>query len=241
MHGSTVTINAVLERKGARTGLITTKGFRDVYEIGRGNRPEGYNLFFKRPVPLVPRDLRLEVDERLYATGEVLKPLDEDVRERDDQRAQKQRAWRASPCACCTLTPMRSTSGASAICCASNFPKPTFHCRMKFSASSGNTSEPRRPCSNSYVGPLVSRYLISLEKMLAEGGFRGTFRVMQSNGGVMSAETAKKNAGDDDGIGAGGRRDRGGALGGSARLPAYYLFRHGRHDGEVEPDQRFSS
>src|SRR5919204_2530532 len=77
VHGSTVTINAVLERKGARTGLITTQGFRDVYEIGRGNRPEGYNLFFKRPVPLVPRDLRLEVDERLYATGEVLKPLDE--------------------------------------------------------------------------------------------------------------------------------------------------------------------
>jgi len=76
VHGSTVTINAVLERKGARTGLITTKGFRDVYEIGRGNRPEGYNLFFKRPVPLVPRDLRLEVDERLYATGEVLKPLE---------------------------------------------------------------------------------------------------------------------------------------------------------------------
>ena len=77
VHGSTVTINAVLERKGARTGLITTQGFRDVYEIGRGNRPEGYNLFFKRPVPLVPRDLRLEVDERLYATGEVLTPLDE--------------------------------------------------------------------------------------------------------------------------------------------------------------------
>ena len=77
VHGSTVTINAVLERKGARTGLITTKGFRDVYEIGRGNRPEGYNLFFKRPVPLVPRDLRFEVDERLYASGEVLRPLDE--------------------------------------------------------------------------------------------------------------------------------------------------------------------
>ena len=77
VHGSTVTINAVLEHKGARTGLLTTKGFRDVYEIGRGNRPEGYNLFFKRPVPLVPRDLRVEVDERLYATGEVLTPLDE--------------------------------------------------------------------------------------------------------------------------------------------------------------------
>src|SRR5207249_6105514 len=52
-------------------------GFRDVYEIGRGNRPEGYNLFFKRPVPLVSRDLRVEVNERLYASGELLQPLDE--------------------------------------------------------------------------------------------------------------------------------------------------------------------
>src|ERR1044072_4565735 len=77
VHGSTVTINAVLERKGARTGLITTQGFRDVYEIGRGNRPEGDNLFFKRPVPLVARDLRFETDERLYAPGEILTPLDE--------------------------------------------------------------------------------------------------------------------------------------------------------------------
>src|SRR5918996_96571 len=77
VHGSTVTINAVLERKGARTGLITTQGFRDVYEIGRGNRPEGYNLFFKRPIPLISRDLRLEVNERLYASGEALTPLDE--------------------------------------------------------------------------------------------------------------------------------------------------------------------
>ena len=59
----------MLEGKGVRVGLLTTRGFRDVYEIGRGNRPEGYNLFFKRPVPLVPRDLRLEVEERLYATG----------------------------------------------------------------------------------------------------------------------------------------------------------------------------
>src|SRR5688572_16327027 len=77
VHGSTVTINAVLERKGARTGLIATKGFRDVYEIGRGNRPEGYNLFFKRPIPLVSRDLRVEVKERLYASGELLTALDE--------------------------------------------------------------------------------------------------------------------------------------------------------------------
>src|SRR5437773_1930665 len=72
LHGSTVTINTVLERKGARTALITTKGFRDVYAIGRGNRIEAFNLFFHRPRPLVERDLTFEVAERINARGEVL-------------------------------------------------------------------------------------------------------------------------------------------------------------------------
>src|SRR5256885_14630045 len=77
LHGSTVTINTVLERKGARTALITTKGFRDVYAIGRGNRIEAFNLFFHRPKPLVARDLTFEVKERINAHGEVLTPLDQ--------------------------------------------------------------------------------------------------------------------------------------------------------------------
>src|SRR3977135_1017478 len=77
LHGSTVAINTVLERKGARTALITTKGFRDVYAIGRGNRIEAFNLFFHRPKPLVARDLTFEVAERINARGEVLTRLDE--------------------------------------------------------------------------------------------------------------------------------------------------------------------
>ena len=191
VHGSTVTINAVLERKGARTGLITTKGFRDVYEIGRGNRPEGYNLFFKRPVPLVSRDLRLEVDERLYATGEVLKPLDE-------------------PAAITTIGALKSAGLESiAVCLLHSYANPVHEQRLgqllrqQFPKAYVSLSyeilrefrEYERTSTtvlNSYVGPLVKRYLMSLEKMLGEFGFRGTFRVMQSNGGVMSAETAKK-------------------------------------------------
>src|SRR6266404_5161986 len=78
LHGTTVAINALLERKGARTALLTTKGFRDIYEIGRINRPDSYNLFFKKHRPLIERALRLEIDERIYASGEVLKPLDLD-------------------------------------------------------------------------------------------------------------------------------------------------------------------
>jgi N-methylhydantoinase A len=191
VHGSTVTINAVLERKGARTGLLTTKGFRDVYEIGRGNRPEGYNLFFKRPVPLVPRDLRLEVDERLYATGEVQTPIDEQS-------------------AAAAISALNKAGVESvAVCLLHSYANAAHEQRLgellhqQFPAAYVSLSheilrefrEYERTSTtvlNAYVGPLVSRYLVSLEKMLGAAGFRGTFRVMQSNGGVMSAETAKK-------------------------------------------------
>src|SRR5215468_5430832 len=75
VHGSTIAINTVLERKGARTALIVTKGTRDVYKIGRGNRPDAYDIWFKRPEPLVPRHLTFEVEERMLATGAVHTPL----------------------------------------------------------------------------------------------------------------------------------------------------------------------
>src|SRR5262245_65735257 len=76
LHGSTIAINTVLEKSGARTALITTAGFRDVYAIGRGNRQDAFNLFFHRPRPLVPRALTFEVRERMKATGEPLVPID---------------------------------------------------------------------------------------------------------------------------------------------------------------------
>lgn len=75
IHGTTVVINALTERKGVKTGLITTKGFRDVLEIGRGNRPDLFNLKYEKPVPFIPRYLRQEVSERMNAKGECLNPL----------------------------------------------------------------------------------------------------------------------------------------------------------------------
>ncbi len=78
VHGTTVVINAVTERNGAKTALVTTKGYRDALAIGRANRPDLYNYFYKKPVPFVPRYLRYEVDERLNYKGEVLKALSED-------------------------------------------------------------------------------------------------------------------------------------------------------------------
>src|SRR5215471_20723473 len=76
LHGSTIAINTVLEQKGARTALITTRGFRDTYAIGRGNRIEAFNLFFHRPKPLIPRELTFEITERVNADGNVLMTLD---------------------------------------------------------------------------------------------------------------------------------------------------------------------
>src|SRR5215218_2498070 len=75
IHGSTIAINTLIERKGAKTGLIVTRGTRDVYAIGRGNRPEAYNLLFLRHRPLVPRRSTREVDERVLASGDVHEPL----------------------------------------------------------------------------------------------------------------------------------------------------------------------
>src|SRR6202789_4100194 len=75
IHGSTTAINTLIERKGAKTGLLVTRGTRDVYIIGRGNRPESYNLFFHRHQPLVSRHLTREIDERVMSSGEALRPL----------------------------------------------------------------------------------------------------------------------------------------------------------------------
>ena len=191
VHGSTVTINAVLERKGARTGLITTKGFRDVYEIGRGNRPEGYNLFFKRPVPLVPRDLRMEVDERLYATGEVLTPLDENSAA---AAIASLKTAGVESIAVCLLHAYANSMHERRLgeLLRQQFPEAYVSLSHEILREYREYERTSTTALNSYVGPLVRRYLVSLEKMLAAGGFHGIFRVMQSNGGVMSADTAKK-------------------------------------------------
>src|SRR5262249_51264713 len=79
IHGSTVVINAVIERRGARTALLTTRGFRDVYEIGRINRPESFNPRFRKHRPLIPRENIFEVPERVLADASIRQPLDEDA------------------------------------------------------------------------------------------------------------------------------------------------------------------
>lgn len=191
VHGSTVAINTAIERTGAKTALIVTQGTRDVYQIGRGNRPESYNFLFKRPEPLVPRRRTYEIVERLNSEGEVIVALDGDSLEAVVERL---RADGAEATAVCLIHSWANPEHEMSVGRMLQKAAPDlFH-----SLSNEILREYREyertstTVLNSYVGPRVSRYLQDFENLLAEGGFRGQFLIMQSNGGAMSPETAKR-------------------------------------------------
>ncbi len=190
IHGTTIGINALIEHKGARTGLITTEGFRDVLEIGRGNFLKMYDVLYRRPEPLVPRGRSREVPERLTATGDVLVPLDEV-------------ALRA---ACCAL--LADGVESVAIVFLFSYRDPTHEQRaarivasempgVSVSASHRITQEWREyertstTVVNAYVQPIMDRYLGAFGKGLAGRGFQGQLLVTQSNGGAFSLDAAR--------------------------------------------------
>ncbi|MBP6942261.1 MAG: hydantoinase/oxoprolinase family protein [Syntrophorhabdaceae bacterium] len=189
IHGTTLVINSIIERKGAKTGLITTKGFRDVLEIGREIRYAPYDIFAEFPKPLVPRKYRVEVDERIRSDGSVLKALD---------RKEAQRAVRA-------LLDMGIES--IAVCLINSFENPAHEKIIEeviaqeapqVSASVSYHVLPQikeyertsTTATNAYVKPLTGRYLSKLAGRLQSIGFKGKLFIMLSSGGVTSVETA---------------------------------------------------
>ncbi|HTV38778.1 MAG TPA: hydantoinase/oxoprolinase family protein [Xanthobacteraceae bacterium] len=189
IHGSTIAINTLIERKGAKTGLIVTSGTRDVYSVGRGNRPEAYNLFFHRHRPLVPRHLTREVEERLLSSGEIFRPLD-----------------KASVAEACRALAAEGVE-AVAICLLHSYVDPT-HERIAgamvsealpnayLSLSHDILREYREferlstTVVNAYIGPKVGGYVSNLKSRLGDNGFGGELSIMRSNGGVMTPEVA---------------------------------------------------
>ncbi|VTU38596.1 hydantoinase/oxoprolinase family protein [Variovorax sp. RA8] len=190
LHGSTIAINTLLERNGANTALLITEGFRDIYEIGRVNRPDAYNLFFNKHQPLVKRSLRFEVAERLRADGSLHKPLDEGaVRE--------------------LARELKSQSiEAVAVLLLHSYRNPAHEQRVKqilqeelpgaFVSASHELSQEYREfervstvVANAYVGPRVSEYLGQLETHLSAKGFGGDFYVVQSTGGLFPIDHAR--------------------------------------------------
>ena len=185
VHGTTVVINALTERKGARTALVTTEGCRDVLEIGRANRPDIYNLRFRKQPPFVPRELRFEVTERVDYLGRVVTPLDEASVERVADRLA---AAGVEAVAVCFLHAYANPSHERA--CAEELRRRLPG--VLVTASSEITKEWREyertstAVLNAYVQPVASAYLRSLERSLRAEGIAARLDVMKSNGGTQT-------------------------------------------------------
>jgi N-methylhydantoinase A len=191
LHGSTIAINTVLERKGARTALITTSGFRDVYAIGRSNRIQAFNLFFKRPQPLVPRSLTFEIPERVLASGEVLEALDEKVTARIVSDI---KAAGVESVAVCLLHSWANPSHERRVGEMLRRALPNVFVTLSHEILREYREYERSSTTalNAFVGPRVEGYLKRLETYLRSGAFGGKIHIMRSNGGVMSISQAQE-------------------------------------------------
>ncbi len=189
IHGTTLVINAIIERKGARTGLITTRGFRDVLELGREIRYAPYNIFAEFPEPLVPRHLRQEVDERIRADGSVWLPLDE-KQARRTVLALKQAEVQSI--AVCLLNSFENPAHELALkeIIAREFPEASVSISYEVLPQIREYERTSTTVTNAYVKPLTGRYLNGLSGRLAGLGFQGQLFIMLSSGGVTSVRTA---------------------------------------------------
>ena len=190
LHGTTVAINTVLERSGARCALLTTQGFRDIYEIGRVNRPEAYNLFFKKHEPLIDRDLRYEIRERMDAEGNVLIPLDEaQVR----AAAADAVAKGVTAIAILFLHSYRNSAHEKRVKDILTAAHPDLFVTASHELSQEYREFERTStaAANAYVGPRVRRYLSEMDEHLKESGFDGNFLIVQSTGGLFDIEEAQ--------------------------------------------------
>jgi len=193
IHGTTIGINALLEGKGALTALLTTEGFRDVLEIGRGNFLRMYDVLYRRPTPLVPRGRRREVPERISARGEVLVPLGEDaVREAARALAAEGVESVAVAFLFSYLDPIHEQRAAAIL--AEELPGVAISVSHRLSREWREYERTNTTVVNAYVLPIVERYLATFEQRLAERGFRGSVLVTQSNGGASSLAAARERA-----------------------------------------------
>jgi N-methylhydantoinase A len=190
LHGSTIAINTMLERTGARTALLTTEGFRDSYEIGRINRPDAYNLFFRKHVPLVERALRFEGRERVLATGEVLTPLDEaQVRALCDQLVAAKVDAVAILLLHCYVNPSHEQRVKAIV--QHRLPKAFVTASHELSQEYREFERCSTTVANAFIGPRVSRYVAEIDAHIKSEGFDGAFLLVQSTGGLYQSRQAQ--------------------------------------------------
>jgi N-methylhydantoinase A len=189
LHGTTVASNAILELKGARTGLITTKGFRDVLEIRRIRMPRLYDLTWEKPAPLVERYLRAEVDERVNARGEVQRPLDPAEVERVLDRLLGEKI---EVLALCLIHSYANPAHEEQIreIVARRAPELLTSMSADVLPEIREYERTSTTVINAYVMPIVRRYLATLRTGLDETGVKAPLLIMQSNGGLMTDAAA---------------------------------------------------
>ena len=189
VHATTIATNAILEGRGARTALLTTRGFRDVLELRRLRTPQLYDLRFAPPPPLVERRLRLEVEERLDAEGGVVTPLDDASVAGALERA---RADGVEAVAICLLHSYRNPAHERRVreLAVELLPEVFVTASIDVLPEVREYERTSTTVINAYVGPVVRRYLGSLGRRLEEAGLARCLHVMQSNGGLMSVPAA---------------------------------------------------
>lgn len=191
LHGSTVAINSLLERKGARTALLITEGFRDIYEIGRINRPDAYNLFFRKHVPLIERRLRYEVRERLTAEGDVDTPLDEEgVHRICDRLLEEGIEAVAILLLHCYANPGHELAVKAIV--QQRLPHAFVTASHELSQEYREFERCSTTAANAFIGPVVSRYVSQIDSHLHQAGFDGKFLIVQSTGGLYESQQAQR-------------------------------------------------
>jgi N-methylhydantoinase A len=189
-HGTTVATNTLIQRRGAKVALITTRGFRDLLEIGRQTRPHMFSLQEDHPAPLVPRERRFEVDERVIASGEILRPLDKVTVE---HAVAQVRATGAEACAVCLLFSFINPAHEQEVAVAlrdipgldvslSSEVQPEFREYERLSTT----------VLNAYLQPIIARYLGHLERELGKDLPAAVIGINQSSGGLMSIDRARR-------------------------------------------------
>ncbi len=194
VHGTTLALNAILTRSGARLGVLVTRGFADILEIARLQMPDPFNFYTKKPVPLVRKQYVAEVSERILGTGEVLTPLPEaEVKEAADRLVTKG----VEAIALCFINAYKNPSHevAAAEIIRRHYPHVTLSLSSQVWPEIREYERAMVTVMNTYVAPKVGAYLTSLQKRIDEAGLSVPVLVTASNGGILPARLAKERPG----------------------------------------------
>ena len=186
-HGTTLVINSLIQRRGAKCALVTSAGFRDVLEIARANRPDPFDLHYRRDEPLIPRELRFEVPERIDATGNVLEPLDPAALEALAEELKRLEIEAVAVFFMSSyLNPVHEEQAAEIL--KRLLPGVYVTHSTELTREWYEYERTSTVAANAYVGPQVNTYVRGLENELRSRGYGGSLFMMGSNGGLLSVD-----------------------------------------------------